>query len=77
VFAVSDDATLQLIGQVPSNGTTPISLAVSGNRLFVLNAGSNSIAGFSLDDDHCRRRSQLDDRAWTDLRRGVDDRAEP
>jgi 6-phosphogluconolactonase (cycloisomerase 2 family) len=42
-----DDAGLTLVDRVPSGGTLPTSLTVSGDLLYVLNAGgSGSITGF-------------------------------
>lgn len=51
-FAITNTA-LQLIGVTDSGGERPISLTVSHNRLYVLNAGgtnggADSISGFSL-----------------------------
>lgn len=44
-------ATLTLVGTTASGGTLPTSLALSRHVLYVLNAGSNRVAGFDLDDD--------------------------
>lgn len=47
-FAVNG-ASLSRIGSVPSGGTLPISLAVHGRVLYVLNAGATeNITGFSI-----------------------------
>jgi 6-phosphogluconolactonase (cycloisomerase 2 family) len=48
-FAVRGDR-LELIGApVPSGGSTPTSVTVHDDLVYVMNAGSNSIAGFRLD----------------------------
>jgi 6-phosphogluconolactonase (cycloisomerase 2 family) len=49
-FAVSGGA-LTLLGTVPSGGTLPVSLSVSRDRLFVLNAGSNAVAELAIGSD--------------------------
>jgi 6-phosphogluconolactonase (cycloisomerase 2 family) len=41
-------AALTLLDKVPSRGMTPTSLAIHDNLLYVLNAGSNQIAGFTV-----------------------------
>ncbi|HZQ34874.1 MAG TPA: beta-propeller fold lactonase family protein [Dehalococcoidia bacterium] len=46
-FAVTPDG-LRRTDTVASGGTMPISLTTDGDRLYVLNAGSNTIAGFDL-----------------------------
>ena len=47
-FAVNG-TSLSLIGTVPSGGTTPISIAVKGNLLYVLNAGvGGNVVGFTI-----------------------------
>ena len=44
--------SLQLVGTAASGGTTPISLTVHGNLLYVLNAGgAGSISGFTFGRD--------------------------
>jgi len=49
-FKVNHDG-LRLIGSpVASGGTRPTSLTLDDDLLYVMNAGSNSIAGFRLDD---------------------------
>src|SRR2546427_9802249 len=49
IFRVSP-AGLALTSRIPSGGVQPISLAVRGNVLYVLNgAGGGNIAGFALD----------------------------
>ena len=53
-FAVSEDASLSLLGTVSSGGFRPISLTLVKNRLFVLN-GDNSISGFAVDGDELPR----------------------
>ncbi len=42
------DGQLQFVGKVGSGGVQPVSLAVHRDLLFVLNAGSSSIAGFHI-----------------------------
>lgn len=57
VNAGSDDVSVLSVGEnslmqtdvESSNGSTPISIAISRNLVYVLNAGSDSIAGFTLD----------------------------
>jgi 6-phosphogluconolactonase (cycloisomerase 2 family) len=45
------DSGLQRIGSVPSGGTTPISVAVHGDRVYALNAGgAGNVATFAVDD---------------------------
>lgn len=46
-FSVSS-AGLQLIGRFSSHGTEPASIAIHDNLLYVLNAASNSITGFTI-----------------------------
>jgi 6-phosphogluconolactonase (cycloisomerase 2 family) len=41
-------SALTLLDKVGSRGTTPTSLAIHDNLLYVLNAGSNQIAGFTV-----------------------------
>jgi 6-phosphogluconolactonase len=53
-FAVSEDASLSLLGTVSSGGSRPISLTRGKNRLFVLN-GDNSVSGFAVDGDQLPR----------------------
>ena len=49
VFAVSG-TDLQLLDKVPSGGTMPVSIAVRGRLVYVLNAGSNpNITGFFIE----------------------------
>ena len=43
-------AGLQRIGTVPSGGDLPTSVTAHGDRLYVLNAGSDSISGFAVGD---------------------------
>lgn len=40
---------LRLVGVTPSGGTRPVSVTVDRDTVYVLNAGSDSIAGFELD----------------------------
>jgi 6-phosphogluconolactonase (cycloisomerase 2 family) len=49
VFAVASDQ-LTLTDVEDSNGTRPVSIAVLHNRVYVLNAGSDNIAGFTIDN---------------------------
>lgn len=52
VFRVGEQGGLTLAARVPSGGTQPISAAVRGNILYVLNAGgSGDIAGFAIGTD--------------------------
>ena len=44
-------ANLTLLGTTSSRGTLPVSLAVARNTLYVLNAGSNNVAGFDIGED--------------------------
>ncbi len=39
---------VQLVNTVPSGGTDPVSVAVQGDLVYVVNAGSDSIRGFRL-----------------------------
>lgn len=52
-LALDPDGTLSLLSNVPSGGATPVSLALSGTTLYVLNAGSATsaanISGFTVD----------------------------
>jgi 6-phosphogluconolactonase len=52
-LALEADGSLHLLSSVPSGGTAPISLTLSGTTLYVLNAGSATvaanIAGFTVD----------------------------
>lgn len=45
MLAVEDDGSLTLLANVPSGGTRPISVTVSGDLLYVLNAGDVANAG--------------------------------
>jgi 6-phosphogluconolactonase len=45
-FAIEHDG-LALIGRTPSGGTMPISITTNGDTVYVLNAGTRTIAGFS------------------------------
>ena len=48
-FLVRGNGSLDLVGSVPSGGMQPISVAVSGSLVYVLNAGgSDNISGFTL-----------------------------
>jgi 6-phosphogluconolactonase (cycloisomerase 2 family) len=49
VFAVEQDG-LRLEATVASGGSAPTSVAVHGERVYVLNNGSPNISGFELDD---------------------------
>jgi 6-phosphogluconolactonase len=52
VFAVGRRGDLYLTSKTPSGGTRPISVAVHGNLVYVLNAGeSGNISGFKLGYD--------------------------
>jgi 6-phosphogluconolactonase len=50
LLAVDGDG-LRLTDRVPSGGSAPTSVAVSGSLVYVLNNGSASIAGFRIDTD--------------------------
>lgn len=50
VFSVTDDG-LQWRSKTPSGGTTPISVAIHGRLVYVLNAGTPNVAGFTLKPD--------------------------
>lgn len=48
-FVVRRDGTLDLIGHWPSGGTTPLSVTIHGNIVYVVNGGgSGNIAGFTM-----------------------------
>jgi 6-phosphogluconolactonase (cycloisomerase 2 family) len=52
VFAV-DGTALRLVQVVPTNGDFPSSVGVSGNLVYVLNAGgAGSVQGFRIDGNH-------------------------
>jgi len=46
-----DGANLSLVGTTSSGGDLPTSLAIAHNTLYVLNANSNTVAGFDIGDD--------------------------
>jgi 6-phosphogluconolactonase (cycloisomerase 2 family) len=52
-LALETDGSIHLLSAVPSGGTAPISLALPGTTLYVLNAGSATVAanitGFTVD----------------------------
>ena len=48
-FSQGREGLRQLGQAVPSGGTTPTSVAVSGRVVYVMNAGSGSVCGFLLD----------------------------
>ena len=52
-LALDVDGSIHLLSSVPSGGTAPISLTLSGTTLYVLNAGSATVAanisGFTVD----------------------------
>ncbi len=52
-LALNLDGSISLLSNVPSGGTAPISLTLSGTTLYVLNAGSATVAanitGFTVD----------------------------
>jgi 6-phosphogluconolactonase len=51
LFAI-DGENLRALGGVPSGGSAPRSVAVRGNRVYVLNTeGEPNLAGFSLEND--------------------------
>lgn len=45
-FRVGDDGALALADHAPSGGTRPVSLALSGHLLYVLNSGDNVVHGY-------------------------------
>ena len=47
-FRVGSDGALTLAGTVSSGGDLPVSLAVSGNLVYALNTGSNTLRGFRV-----------------------------
>jgi 6-phosphogluconolactonase len=49
-FAVAPDGRLTLIARAPSGGDVPVSLAVHGRLLYVLNAGDGTLHGLRVDD---------------------------
>jgi 6-phosphogluconolactonase len=49
LFSVNGDGSLSLADRVSSGGTMPISVTISGNLLYALNAGgSGNISGFAI-----------------------------
>lgn len=48
VFAVTEDG-LRRTDRVPAEGHTPISVTLSGSTVYVLNGGSATLTGFTLD----------------------------
>lgn len=53
-FAVTPRG-LRKVDSVPSGGTTPVSVTVRGDRLYVVNAGgTGTISGFAVDDGRLR-----------------------
>src|SRR5713226_9686341 len=50
VFSVTDDG-LQWRSKTPSGGAMPISVAIHGRLVYVLNAGTPNVAGFTLGPD--------------------------
>ena len=49
LFAVNGDGSLSLTDRVSSGGTMPISVTISGNLLYALNAGGNgNVSGFAI-----------------------------
>ena len=49
LFAI--DGTPTLLAHIPSGGERPVSIAVHGDRVYVLNAGNATIVGFALTSD--------------------------
>jgi 6-phosphogluconolactonase len=43
-----DDRQPKLLSKVTSGGTRPVSVSLRGNRLYVLNAGSDDVVGFAV-----------------------------
>jgi 6-phosphogluconolactonase (cycloisomerase 2 family) len=54
LLKIRNDGRLRLLTTAASAGTQPISVAIDGHNLYVLNAGSNTVAGFSIDGKHLR-----------------------
>ncbi len=50
-FKVHNDGSLTLAHTENTRGTTPVSVTVHGNFLYVLNRGSDNIHGFRIDGD--------------------------
>ena len=49
LFTVNGDGSLSLADRIASGGTTPISVTISGNLLYTVNAGgSGNISGFAI-----------------------------
>jgi 6-phosphogluconolactonase (cycloisomerase 2 family) len=46
VFRIQDSPRLNLVQTIAARGSRPVSIAVSGNRVYVLNQGSNTLTGF-------------------------------
>lgn len=46
----TNERGLVALTKVPSQGKTPVSIAINGDLIYVLNTGSDSIAGFRLDE---------------------------
>ncbi len=40
----------KLVSKVASGGTRPVSITIQGDRLYVVNAGSDDVVGFSVDE---------------------------
>ncbi len=51
VFHISDTGALHRTDVVATGGSTPVSLAVHDNLVYVLNGGDGSVTGFRLRDD--------------------------
>lgn len=47
-FHINDRGSLTRVGSVPSHGVSPISLAMHGPLLYVLNSGDNTVSGFLI-----------------------------
>jgi 6-phosphogluconolactonase len=51
LLSIQDDGSLHLADIEPSGGTNPVSLAVRDDLVYVVNAGSNTVAGFHIHDN--------------------------
>lgn len=51
VTLLATDDGLRQVDKVPSGGTTPVSVTIHHRLVYVLNAGSDSVSGFTVDPD--------------------------
>ncbi len=47
----ADDRQLRAVGRTPSGGKMPVSVSIDDDLVYVLNAGSDSIAGFRMNEN--------------------------